>query len=302
MKNSISILLLFIGTLSADKVAASMVYNLFQLPAGGPCYNLTETVAVCRATSYTFPDGYTQVITSQVVHTSNLLTVVTQCDSIIETTVNVLPTYFQEQTFFDICPGVDYTFPDGSVQTILAHTEYESHFQAVGTLCDSIILTVLNTTDISIATSVTDNLITAQQGNAGYQWVDCDNNFAPITGQQNQSFMAPFGNFAVIIYKGSCTDTSDCVQIGTVGINDASDNDFQVYPNPSNGVFNVNLRKTYSQINVSIKSITGQTVQAQTLRNVNLFAVELQAASGIYFMELQSPEGLQAVYRLAKND
>lgn len=300
MKNSIRILLFFIGAISAEKAAAAMVHNMFLLPAGGPCYNLTETVAVCRATSYTFPDGYTQVITSQVVHTSNLLTVVTQCDSIIETTVNVLPTYFQEQSFFDICPGVDYTFPDGSVQTILAHTEYESHFQAVGTLCDSTILTVLNTTDISTGTSVSGNVITAQQGNAGYQWVDCDNGFAHINGQNNQSYSAPFGNFAVIIYKGSCTDTSACVQIGTVGITDAATSFDYVYPNPGSGLFTVNLANTLSELNLTIRTLTGQQVQAKTLRNINQFTVELHGAAGIYFMELQSPEGLHTVYRLVK--
>lgn len=300
MKNSIRILLFFIGAISAEKAAAAMVRNMFLLRTGGPCYNLTETVAVCRATSYTFPDGYTQVITSQVVHTSNLLTVVTQCDSIIETTVNVLPTYFQEQTFFNICQNTVYTFPDGTVDTIMEHTEYESHFQTAGNLCDSVILTVLNTTDISLAISVTGNVITAQQGNAGYNWVDCDNNFAIVPGETNQSFAAPFGNFAAIIYKGTCTDTTACVQIGTVGINDKNTSAVSIYPNPANSLFTVNLANTLSELNLTIRTLTGQQVQAQTLRNINQFAVELHGAEGIYFMELQSPEGLHTVYRLVK--
>ncbi|MCG3164624.1 MAG: hypothetical protein POELPBGB_00383 [Bacteroidia bacterium] len=267
---------------------------------GVPCYELTETVAVCRTTSYTFPDGYTQVINSQTVHTSNLLTVVTQCDSIITTTVNVLPTYFQEQSFFGICPGDVYTFPDGTVQTIFEHTEYESHFQTVENLCDSVILTVLNTTDLTTAVSVSGNVITAQQGNAGYQWVDCDNNYAIIPGQLNQSYSAPSGNFAVIIYKGSCTDTSACVAIGTVGIAHSTAAAVHVYPNPANGVYKIDLGKTYTEINLTIRTVTGQLIQAQTLRNMNLFALELQAADGVYIMELQSPEGLQAVHRLVK--
>ncbi len=294
MKTRINVLLFFLLTIS------KMVYSTSELPGGGPCYNLTETVAVCRATSFTFPDGYTQVITSQVVHTSNLLTVDTQCDSIIETTVNVLPTYFQEQTFYDICPGILYTFPDGTIDTIMAHTEYESHFQATGTLCDSTILTILNTTDISLATSVSGNIITAQQGNAGYNWVDCDNNFAIVPGETNQSFSAPFGNFAVIIYKGSCTDTTACVQIGPVGINNATGSGLYVYPNPASGLFNVDLGNTYSEVNLTIRTVTGKQVQAQTLRNVNRFGVELQAAEGIYFMELQGSGALHAVYRLVK--
>jgi len=54
-------------------------------------YNFTETDYVCSGESYTFPDGTTQNnITAQVIHTSNLQTVGCICDSIIETTVNVI--------------------------------------------------------------------------------------------------------------------------------------------------------------------------------------------------------------------
>ena len=300
MKNMSGILLLINVVVALGKTDASVIYTPSEQARGVPCYNLTETDAVCRSTSYTFPDGFTQVINAQTVHVSNLLTVLTQCDSIIETTVNVLPTYFQEQSFFNICPGIAYTFPDGTVQTITEHTEYESHFQTTENLCDSIILTVLNTTDITTAVNVSGNVITAQQGNAGYNWVDCDNNYAIIPGQVNQSYSAPFGNFAVIIYKGTCTDTSDCVQIGTVGINDESYSALHVYPNPAKGVFSIDLGYTCSELILRIKNIAGQQVQTQTLRNVSHFALELQAAAGIYIMELQGAEGLQTVYKLLK--
>jgi len=56
-----------------------------------PVYNLTETDVICSGGSYTFPDGTTQNnIAAQVIHTSNLQTVETSCDSIIETTVDII--------------------------------------------------------------------------------------------------------------------------------------------------------------------------------------------------------------------
>ena len=56
----------------------------------GSSYDLTASAMVCAGGSFTFPDGTTQQnITSQVVYTSNLLTVGFACDSIIETTVDV---------------------------------------------------------------------------------------------------------------------------------------------------------------------------------------------------------------------
>jgi hypothetical protein len=56
-----------------------------------PTYNTSETKTVCKDGSYTFPDATIQTdITAQVVHTSSLTTVGSNCDSIIITTVNVI--------------------------------------------------------------------------------------------------------------------------------------------------------------------------------------------------------------------
>ncbi len=110
-----------------------------------PVYNLTETVYVCPGGSYTFPDGSTQSdIVSQIVYTSNLQTVVTLCDSIIETTVNVAPVYNLTETVY-VCPGGSYTFPDGTVQNdITSQVIYTSNLQTAATMCDSIIQTTVN--------------------------------------------------------------------------------------------------------------------------------------------------------------
>lgn len=211
-----------------------------------------------------------------------------------------VPCYNQTETFFNICTGIDYTFPDGTTQTILEHTEYTSTLLTVDGLCDSVILTILNTTDITVAVSVSGNVLTAQQGNAGYQWLDCDNGLTQISTANNQSYSAPSGNFAVIIYKGNCTDTSACYQIGTVGINKINANDVNIYPNPTNGLFTVNLGAKYSEINVIIRNIVGQQVHAQTLRNESLFNTQIEAAEGMYFLELQGSDGLHTIIKFLK--
>lgn len=265
-----------------------------------PCYTLTENNSVCNGTDYTFPDGTIQTITAQVVHISNLLTVVTQCDSIIETTVNVLPSYNRSETFFNICSGVDYTFPDGTVQHILAHTEYTSYLQTVGSLCDSIIHTTLNTTDVDFTVMVSGNTLTAIQTNAGYQWLDCDNAFAPIDGEMGQSFSAIAGNFAVIIFKGNCIDTSDCHQIGLVGIQDVNSNTISLFPNPTTGIFKVNLGSTQSEVNVIIRNVVGQQIQSLKLSKVSLVDLLIENAPGIYFLEVQVSDRLQATFKVIK--
>ncbi len=108
-----------------------------------PSYNLTESVSVCSGESYTFPDGTIESgITAQVVHTSNLLSVFS-CDSIIETTVNVKPSYNLSESVM-VCPGDNYTFPDGTVENdITAQVIHTSNLVTVLS-CDSIIETTVN--------------------------------------------------------------------------------------------------------------------------------------------------------------
>ncbi|KAB2859208.1 MAG: T9SS type B sorting domain-containing protein, partial [Flavobacteriales bacterium] len=107
-----------------------------------PTYNIQETVSVCSGGSYTFPDGTTQTnITAQVIYNSNLTTTL-GCDSIVETIVNVNPTYFNQEST-NICSGGSYTFPDGTTQTnITAQVIYNSNLTT--TLgCDSIVETTV---------------------------------------------------------------------------------------------------------------------------------------------------------------
>ncbi|MEI8047280.1 MAG: YCF48-related protein [Bacteroidota bacterium] len=73
---------------------------------------------------------------------------------------------------------------------------------------------------------------------ASYQWIDCNGN-TPISGAINQSFtVTANGNYAVIVTKNSCSDTSACYSITTVGIfgNKSAPTVF-FYPNPSKGKF-----------------------------------------------------------------
>ncbi|MBV6485928.1 MAG: hypothetical protein KFKLKKLM_02540 [Flavobacteriales bacterium] len=108
-----------------------------------PTYFIQESDAICSGGSYTFPDGTTQTnITTQVIYNSNLTTTL-GCDSIVETTVNVNPTYNIQETV-SVCSGGSYTFPDGTTQTnITAQVVYNSNLTT--TLgCDSIVETTVN--------------------------------------------------------------------------------------------------------------------------------------------------------------
>jgi hypothetical protein len=107
--------------------------------------------------------------------------------------------------------------------------------------CDSTI--ILNLTILpmpSIDLTLTSGVLAANQQNASYQWIDCNNNYNPISGA-NQNTFSPLvsGNYAVQISLSNCIDTSACtyVQVGASGIIENFLQTDKIYPNPNNGSF-----------------------------------------------------------------
>jgi hypothetical protein len=71
---------------------------------------------------------------------------------------------------------------------------------------------VVELCNVDVTTTTTDFTIEANAVGLTYQWVDCDDNFAVIANETNQSFTATVnGNYAVIVTDGACSDTSACV-------------------------------------------------------------------------------------------
>lgn len=87
--------------------------------------------------------------------------------------------------------------------------------------------------------SVTQNgaQLTANLAGASYQWLDCDNGYAEISGETTQTFNASAnGNYAVEITESGCMDTSACFMIDAVSIQENGEQLVSVYPNPVNNV------------------------------------------------------------------
>ena len=67
----------------------------------------------------------------------------------------------------------------------------------------------------------TDVTLTADQNNATYQWIDCDNNNSPISGETNQSYTPTVtGNYAVEVTVNGCTSVSECVLVDFTGVDE----------------------------------------------------------------------------------
>jgi hypothetical protein len=202
------------------------------------------------------------------------------CDSIITLNLTI-------QTSFttDIQSACDtYTWIDGNTYVTSNNSATYTLTNAIG--CDSIITLNLTITTLDNATTVNGSTISATQSNASYTWIDCNNGNAPISGATSQSFSPTVnGDYAVIITKNGCTETSDCVTITNVGIEESpSANNLVIYPNPStNGLFNINYEGQLNDIEVLDQ--LGRKVDARFDKNNGIIDGS-QLAPGKYLVRL----------------
>lgn len=229
-----------------------------------PVYNSNETHSVCAGTVYTFPDGSSQTINANTNHTS-VLSSVNGCDSIIVTTLHLLDTY-SETVSVSVCAGEDFTFPDGtSVSNVQVDQNHTSNL-STGAGCDSVITTFLNVLPMP-STLVTENnlVLEAAQNGAQYQWMDCQNNYAFITGATQQSF-APTanGNYAVEINLGGCVDTSACQLIATMNVDELTPYHLHVFPNPVGEQLELQSNRPLIHLSYILLDARGRIVQSGT--------------------------------------
>ncbi|MGB0525757.1 MAG: T9SS type A sorting domain-containing protein, partial [Flammeovirgaceae bacterium] len=96
-----------------------------------------------------------------------------------------------------------------------------------------------------------------------------------------------------------CVDTSACIEITTVGITyDPIFNHVNIYPNPTERFFNVDLGSLESAI-VRIYSYDGRLIQDNLSIDHSHNRIELDQSSGVYLVEVNSKEG-RRVFRIVK--
>ena len=153
--------------------------------------------------------------------------------------------------------------------------------------CDSTITLNLTINDVNTTVTASGIVLTATQSGATYQWIDCDNNDAPIAGATSQSFTpTQNGNYAVAITANGCAETSDCMPVNSVGIESVEQNGWSVYPNPGNGVFMVQ-GESVNTATIKVMNSLGQELTPATTFSNNILTIDLgQEASGVYLLEI----------------
>nr|WP_294861020.1 zinc-dependent metalloprotease family protein [uncultured Fluviicola sp.] len=161
--------------------------------------------------------------------------------------------------------------------------------------------TVTQTT-LNLNTTVAGTTISSAQGTAQYQWINCGTGNSVIAGATSQSFIAPAnGSYAVIVTKSGCTDTSACVTISNLGIDDLNFEDVSVYPNPSNGKITVSFNKEVNLKSFVIRDVTGRMVREEKPQTTSGITFDISTeAQGVYFLNIEVGGATQS-FKLIKN-
>jgi hypothetical protein len=251
----------------------------------------TQTTSSCD--SYLWPIN-NKVYTTSGIYTA-LITNATGCDSV----VTLYLTIKNSSSSTDVITACNsYRWIDGITYTASNNTATFTLTNAVG--CDSIIalnLTINSVTDLS--TSVNGITLSANNPNANYLWLDCANNYSPISGQTGQSYTPNAnGTYAVQLTQNGCVDTTNCVVISTIGILENGFGDvLTVFPNPTTGNFSIDLGSNCNHTRIELRDASGRLLETFYSENTQLIVLALDKPAGVYFIAIQADDK-QALIRV----
>ncbi|MDF2438453.1 MAG: Protein of unknown function precursor [Bacteroidota bacterium] len=216
-------------------------------------------------------------------------------------TANALPVVGVNASSTTVCAGTDitlngtgavsYSWTDGVINNI-SFAPASTHTYTVtgtdGNGCQDTETVNITVNQLpSVATSTSGITITATETGATYQWLDCNNANAIISGENSQNFTASAnGSYAVEVTTNGCVDTSSCVMITSVGINSlAENNQIRIYPNPANDCINVNCKPDNF---VSVQNLLGQKL-IEIKTNGNTAKIDISDLSaGVYIISVKT--------------
>lgn len=247
--------------------------------------NLSGAQAVNQ--TLTLCDGESITIGSNTYSTSgqytDVLTSVSGCDSTVVTDLTVMAAIGTTQALSE-CAGFEIIVGSNTYSTTGVYTDVLTAVSG----CDSTVVTDLTINTVDNTTTVSGVTITANAAGASYTWINCADNM-PVNGETAQSFTATAnGDYAVIVDDGTCADTSACVAISSVGLNELENAFIGLFPNPVNDQFEIS-----SSINtpfaLNITNSLGQNVKTLEAKNgMSINVADLP--NGVYYLQISAQE------------
>ena len=162
--------------------------------------------------------------------------------------------------------------------------------------------------DFLMDTSICDDIsVTIDAGNfASYTWFDSSSAQSITLDSTNLSLGANTISLSVEDANACTAEGSfvltliDCDTISTSIRSNELMKSIQLFPNPSKDFVQINLSKTFEQLNLQVLSLEGRVIIQEEYQQENKVILAIDhLPSGVYFLELRS-QGQQAVFKLVK--
>lgn len=161
--------------------------------------------------------------------------------------------------------------------------------------CTQTTATVSICSAVSVDITESNGTLTATAGYSDYQWFK---DGVVISGAMNDTYVVTEdGTYYCEASENGCTSSSNSIIIDTsTGINDIAFENLNIYPNPTNGIVNLEIKENLSSI--KLFDLTGKVIKEfnATSRQLNIS----EFTSGIYFLEIANTESTSVV-KIIKN-
>ena len=137
---------------------------------------------------------------------------------------------------------------------------------------------------------------------ASYQWLNCNNNFAQISGATAASFTPTSnGNYALQVTRNGCTDTSACYTVSAVGLDELQPgNTIRAYPNPTGGELSIDLLRA-GDYTLQVMDLSGKLVVAPLRFNRDARLEMKSLEAGTYLLEIRDESGNSRTLRIVRD-
>lgn len=177
--------------------------------------------------------------------------------------------------------------------------------------CEKVASKVINLkpmpdTSVSVAFDSTVNIsfgayFLSSNGSGSFSWLDCDNNFLPVSGQTNKTVypIDSLNNYALKIDLNGCVDTSNCFEIfkvfNSVGVNDVEN----ILERMTQNNNSVSLYfKSSENRDIELIDVSGRLIKTYQVKSKFVEIPIQNLASGIYLLKINGENRKNDVFKL----
>ena len=153
--------------------------------------------------------------------------------------------------------------------------------------------------DNPIIQRLSSTFLTVHKAYAKYQWYY---NGVAIAGATSQTYNATQGgNYKVRVWNtAGCTEISSPFFVGTIGIEDITIDDINIYPNPTSGQFTIDVKGLTEDVTVMVYDALGKHISTTTIEGGSAKAIDISnEAQGLYQVVIRDANGASITKRIS---